>query len=701
MTEQRPSVVRGLLGQLDLGSSALVGRAAKLWGSSIPATAFLAVWGLTLAGFLLFAGRFAIVGVNFHGLPRHDTFLSFWLFALLSIGAGVVWGGRSALAYLAAFPVLMLVEGMDFLPFGQIPVHLFNFLGVGWLLRLVLRGVRELPLPRWPDFLVGCFGAAATIAALYGLAAPSWSNSFVVAFSAFSWNGEMNEFNALWMGHYLLAGCLLYFVVRTETERNGIELLHRVVLVQVILLFVVWVGIMIFLTLQNQEMSQASAFLALLSKQDIAGLGLLPFGYFLGIAAYPSIKPPRARLGYAFVVLCALFIMIISASKAALVAAPVVVICALLRLRATRIPLALALFGGVALLLTVLQFHGQKVSPYALSHSFQLLAKPSELIADSSSYLRMSIWKNSVLLASQFPIGGSGLGSSTTLLPHFQADNFQGSLDWNSYIHPGIEGFDLPTHNVYNCHNDFLEVAVSMGPMAALLLFAIYGFLMLLTWRRPSSPTGNLADRVASGLLLALIGYFLFSLFDSRIASFAGGLVFWQYVALGVWVTIPSDSTPKQSSLWWIPSLAPVLCAIGAIWVLGTSALPNDRVYGTWNWHMRDEDGRFLLAKEAGFVVPPFEELHALTFRLPDSSESDSATLLVQWDDSEPQSLEINKTSEARFPLDRKPDTWHRVRVISEDWCGRGILGLPLGVESYAVAMRKEKGNPPVEAATP
>ena len=137
--------------------------------------------------------------------------------------------------------------------------------------------------------------------------------------------------------------------------------------------------------------------------------------------------------------------------------------------------------------------------------------------------------------------------------------------------------------------------------------------------------------------------------------------------------------------------MMPLLYGIGCAVVLLGNYLPADRTYGVWNWKMRDSQGHFLIAKESQFLIPPFEEIEGLAFKLPEDFDGLDSTVAIQVNNRQVFDFKVSKYEETYFsiaPL-RTPGEWTKVKILGKKWAGRGALGSPLGVKPYALVMRK------------
>lgn len=660
-----------------------------VWNSQVPAQLFYAVWAFVFTGFLFYAARFSFLGFNYYGLPRYPDAWIFWFVGAFCLIIGYLLKTRFVLYYIALLPLIYCIDLTELLRIGNFPVHAFDFLVVGCLLGVLPKN-RRIPLKvEWSSFVVGCFGCVMFISSAYSLIHPSFANSISIIFSVFGWNGDYNEFNGAWMGHNVLAGCVIYlFSVNAPATKFSLKNAIQVQFFVLLFCVAVW---FFYLYISNYSFTHIKGFTAIPNapKHDLAGWLILLFGFFLGMAILGSDSTSKKSRNLVFAFIIATLIYL-SAARSALLVIPIILLLGIVIVENRKSYfLVLAIFASVAL--PTIVFLQKSAIPIA-SSAFSTLTSFSLFSKDISALERFGIWANALMIFLSNPIAGVGLGSSTSLLPHYSWNGFLGTLDWRVYADVNAQPARpfWTTHNVYNAHSDLLEVAASAGLIGLILLLTIFIFSISSLFNKLKE--NNCADRgLIGGLCLGLCGYIIFSQADTRIASFLGSCAMWQFIALGVCSTRTASLPIPASKKWLWPTAMPLIYAICVVVVLVGNYLPNDRTYGVWNWNMRDSQGRFLLAKDAQFVVRPFEKLVALTFRLPEDAPKSESKILVLVDGKEVKEVSVNKSSETIFPLTRDyaSSEWIRIQVNCMDWCGRGAFSSPFGVKPYAVAMRK------------
>ena len=657
----------------------------NLWNSSVPVWLCKLVWGIAIFGFLLFAARFTFLGINFHGLPKNEKFWLFWLVAFSFIGIGWFQWRRVGMLYLLFFPLLLAVDFLKFLPVGQLVIHSLNFIAVGWILRGLIQRLVDFQKLCWADFLVGCIAASATISIFYGLIHPSWVNSFSVAFSAFDWTGEMNEFNSLGMGHNFLAACVLFLILRVNCMGTNFDKLFKIILVQITVCVFLWiVGQMSLNLIQDSKGDEISYAFPFDGKHGVSMYALMSFA--LVLCCFSFRFKNKNSFFFLFLVVATLGMILIGGSKIAWGCLPIIIVLAAMRARKWA-----WLIGIFAIFLIVIIISPEiiKILPDRLSGELQVMS-PQKMSEALTFTYRIYIFQNVLEIIKNFPFSGLGFGSAALFIPHFPIGGFLGGLNWNIYADPDSTYLFFSTHNFYNAHNDFLEIAVSMGLPGLLLFVTLLVFILLLTLEK-NPENSELKTWVSRGIFLVFLSYIAFGSFNSMTTTFPGCIILFQFLALGVCVTTAQKTSNQIHKMWLWPAFVPLVLLIGAIWTFLNGSLPKDQSYGIWNWHMKGEKGAFLLAREAQFVVPPFEKLVALSFRLPEDAPKSESKILVLVDGKEVKEVFVNKSSETIFPLTREyaSSEWIRIQVNCMDWCGRGAFGSPFGVKPYAVAMRK------------
>ena len=656
----------------------------NLWNSSVPVWLCKLVWGIAIFGFLLLAARFTFLGINFHGLPKNEKFWLFWLVAFSFIGIGWFQWRRVGMLYLLFFPLLLAVDFLKFLPVGHLVIHSLNFIAVGWILRGLIQRLVDFQKLCWADFLVGCIAASATISIFYGLIHPSWVNSFSLAFSAFDWTGEMNEFNSLGMGHNFLAACVLFLILRVNCMGTNFDKLFKIILVQITVCVFLWIVGQSLNLIQDSKGDEISYAFPFDGKHGVSMYALMSFA--LVLCCFSFRFKNKNSFFFLFLVVATLGMILIGGSKIAWGCLPIIIVLAAMRARKWA-----WLIGIFAIFLIVIIISPEiiKILPDRLSGELQVMS-PQKMSEALTFTYRVYIFQNVLEIIKNFPFSGLGFGSAALFIPHFPIGGFLGGLNWSIYADPDSTYLFFSTHNFYNAHNDFLEIAVSMGLPGLLLFVTLLVFILLLTFNK--SPENSEFEKwVSSGIFLVFLSYIAFASFNSMTTTFPGCIILFQFLALGVCVTTAQKTSNRIHKMWLWPAFVPFVLLLGAIWTLLNSSLPKNQSYGIWNWHMKDEKGAFLLAREAQFVVPPFEKLVALSFRLPEDAPKSESKILVLVDGKEVKEVSVNKSSETIFPLTRDyaSSEWIRIQVNCMDWCGRGAFGSPFGVKPYAVAMRK------------
>ena len=660
----------------------------NLWNSSVPVWLCKLVWGIAIFGFLLLAARFTFLGINFHGLPKNEKFWLFWLVAFSFIGIGWFQWRRVGMLYLLFFPLLLAVDFLKFLPVGHLVIHSLNFIAIGWILRGLIQRLVDFQKLCWADFLVGCIAASATISIFYGLIHPSWVNSFSVAFSAFDWTGEMNEFNSLGMGHNFLAACVLFLILRVNCMGTNFDKLFKIILFQITVCVFLWIVGQSLNLIQDSKEDEISYAFPFDGKHGVSMYALMSFALLLGCFSF-RFKKIADKTIFTFIIASLILMLILAGSKIAWMCIPIIFVFATIHARKgiwlLGVLLLTALIGlGIYSVIDI-----KSILPKNVIYEIDLMV-PEKMSEAVTFTHRICIYKNVLEIIKNFPFSGLGFGSAALFIPHFPIGGFLGGLNWSIYADPDSTYLFFSTHNFYNAHNDFLEIAVSMGFPGLLLFVTLLVFILLLTFNK--SPENSEFEKwVSSGIFLVFLSYIAFASFNSMTTTFPGCIILFQFLALGVCVTTAQKTSNQIHKMWLWPAFVPFVLLIGAIWTLLNSSLPKNQSYGIWNWHMKDEKGAFLLAREAQFVVPPCEKLVALTFRLPEDAPKSESKILVLVDGKEVKEVSVNKSSETIFPLTRDyaSSEWIRIQVNCMDWCGRGAFGSPFGVKPYAVAMRK------------
>jgi O-antigen ligase len=675
--------------KLMMGPSDLPGplsKAIKVWSGSVPAWLFRGAWGICIFGYLLFAARFAFVGLNFHGLPSQTGSLLFWALGAISFAVGWFQSDRAGLIYLVAFPIVLTVNGLPLLPFTQIPVYILNYLVAAWLLRLLIPGrggrVEFFSQCRWADFLVGCFGAAAFLSTIYGLAQPSWRNSLSIAFSIFGWNWITDEFEGLWMGHNILSGILYYVVLRHSIEKSGFRAAHKALLLQILCVLTAWLSYLIYWKIAGRQESNSVNCFPFLIKHDAAAYGLLAFGYLLGISLFSNARRGATALfgSLGFLLCCFTFF---TGSKAAWA----IILC--------LVPGALLAWNVKKGLLLCLLFSAGVfgLARMATSGSFQNSVASEvnqinpEIAGNVNLTYRLQMYEDAIRLWAAHPLAGTGVGTFGPLAAHMRSGIPPDGAPRNFWV----SSFDYHEFSYFFSHNTYLDILQSMGlPSAGVYVCCLIFLLFISAYRvfDRNPPEINMG----AGLFFALAGFGLFSLFDSRLCQFNSAVPFWTFAAFGVAMTVSSkNADSKVSALWLWPVLAPLAILLAAPIQLAGGSLSRNRDYGTWNFRMKDGEGSLLLAKEARIFIPASDGVTALAFRLPKDAAKEMMEIQIAINGAQPQKLAVRKSDETFIPLDVAPDGGGltQVTVVCEAWCGRGALGSPLGVKPYALAMRK------------
>lgn len=684
-------------------------KVAAVWHSMVPMPLFLSVWGFLLAGFAVHVARFCFLGVNHYGLPRYPEAWVFWVFGVACLTLGYWLGTRFIFYYLALLPLLYSIDVAGVLAVGNLTLHAFDFLAFGCFLGVLRKDRWGGFRADWGSLVVGCFGCVVFIGTVYSLFHPSFANSISVVFSVFGWHGDYNEFNGAWMGHHMLVGCLLYLIcVNAPAAKANLSLAIRTQFFVFLFCLLAW---FVYLIVSGFSFGEVQGFTAIPNapKHDLAGWLVLLFGFYFGMALTGgdgNTKVPNA-LKNLLLAFCAVILIYLSAARSAMMAIPLSVLLGVFLTQKKGLYLMVVAGLGI-LVLPALMFLQRMEVPTAAS-AFATITSLTALTADVSFFERIGIWGNALAIFLANPVIGTGIGSSTSIAPHFNWNGFLGTLDWRVYadVDATPELPFLTTHNVYNAHSDLLEIAASTGLVGLALYLTIFlAIIVSVAWRLKD---GSGPDRgLLAGVLLALCGYLVFSQADTRITSLLGTCAMWQFFALAACATRSESSAEAvRPGLLW-PAALPVLYGLGVFIVLLGNKLPDDRTYGVWNWTMRDPSGHFFLAKEAQFLIPPFEEIEGFSFKLPPESEVGESDVVLRFDDGEPVQLTVGKEGDVFVPIgsQRVRSGWTKVSITSGPWAGRGALGLPLGVKPYSIMMQKVRpegyaGIPDLEDPSP
>jgi len=664
----------------------LAGMISDLWNGSVPRSLLWIVWYTVIVIFLIFAGRFAFIGASFHGLYQHDLFWVFWLISTIFFCISWFQWEKSGITYIILYPILLTIESLKLLPVGQISLHTLNILAIGWIVKGTIHRNIEIKSLQWGDLVIGCFAIVGGFSAFYSLLYPSWVNSLSVAFSAFDWNGEMNDFNALNMGYNFITGCILYIILRTTCIKIGFKAIYIALITQVILLILCWVVLQLVSFNPEFGKNKISPYFPFDSKHTIAMYSVMAFAVIFGRITFRK-KKTTQLIGLAIICFALSIIVFFAGSKIAWVIIFMLFIFILTKKNKWNIIALLTLIIAFVFLFNKLEI--TKLIPDRINVEMRTL-QPVNMTNNVTFTHRIGIYRNVIEIIKNYPFCGLGLGSSPAYISQYPVKGFLGGLNWDTYVNPDSPYLFYSTHNFYNCHNDFLEIIESMGIIGLLLFLIPLVFIFIIT-SNSSAIICIQKEMLYSGIAMCIISYVIFSSFNSMLTTSAGCIIFFEFLALCVCCTTDEKRSKPVPKLFLWPILLPICFFIGASWNLLYGGMPANRNYGIWNWHMRDEKNNFLLAKESQFVIPPFEKLDALAFSLPYDSQKTQAKILISVDGSKPTEVYIQKEREANLVLMKSsnPEKWTTVKVLCDSWCGRGAINSSLGVKPYSVSMRK------------
>lgn len=134
----------------------------------------------------------------------------------------------------------------------------------------------------------------------------------------------------------------------------------------------------------------------------------------------------------------------------------------------------------------------------------------------NSAFERMLLWRNSIELIKENPLSGCGAGNWKLFYPKF-------GIGGTRFIEAGYVHYEHP-------HNDYLLVASEAG-IPALLTYLL--FLFSLAWIAIKRiRAGDMEFMLASGILFAVIGFMLVSIFSFPRMRFYGWMIMGVYAGL-------------------------------------------------------------------------------------------------------------------------------------------------------------------------
>ena len=653
------------------------------FGRQAPRSLCAGVWLVAGIVFALLAVRLLLTTLMIQGLPSHSGFWLVWIFLLVITLLAFGFPEKVAVGYLLALPFLATADELKWGPCANLPEVTFACVCAGWLTRQVFRRDRPAIPATALDLMVGSFALSLALGTLFALSQPSWENSVSVAFSWAAWP-EKTEFNAITMGYAMLAGTMIYFLLRVtfspaDLSRGALRLVMFQVLASGALAVF---GVALALG-NGQPLSRDFVRLPFGSIHNLAGPAVLLLGFLTGswVAARKSSESgPLVSLGVAFL------LVLVSISKAAWLA---ILVLGALFAAAFRGWKAFALAGCAGMVVLLVLRFAIPASSLNVKDHLEALTSPSEWAKNHTVSERLQVWQSAGALIMSHPLTGLGLGSFSFNLESFAPEGFFGSKILADYQNPQAGDLDDPlsqtTFNGLHAHNDLLEMAADLGVPSALLWLAFVLVLMatgIVALKKGGNPT-------AVAVTFCLAGFSVVAGIDARLLSFQDSVLFWQMGAFGV-SALAMTNPQGVAKAAWVSLFAPVALAVGMVLAFGN--LPASRSYGLWNWRLRDEKGGFLLAKNSQFLIYPNEAGTTLAFHMPADCLRPTLQLMVAVDHQKAVETTLLPGGVFRFPLPDFP-TMDRplvVTVQANAWCGRGALGSGIGVKPYAIAMKKE-----------
>lgn len=664
------------------------GAATNVFARPAPRFLSVGIWLAAGAAFSVLGARLLLATLMVQGLPSHQGFWMVWGFLALSAALACFFPDRAALGYLLALPFLAAADELKWGPCANLPEVTFAGVFAGWLARRLFRWSGGGFPASVLDFMVGSFALSLALATLWALVQPSWENSLSVAFSWAVWP-EKTEFNALTMGYAMMAGTMIFFMLRdafppAELSRRAVPIVTFQVLASGGLAVV---GTVLALAHGN-PLARDFVRLPFGPIHNLAGPAILLFGFLVGAwvaSGKAKTAGPCVAVGVAFL------LVLVSVSKAAWIA---VLALAALAAAAFRGWKAFAVAGCLGLVVLLTLRFVVPASFLNLKDHLEALTSPAQWAKNHTVSERLQIWRSAGGLITRHPLGGLGLGSFSFNLESFAPEGFLGSKILADYQNPVIGDLDktLPqtTFNGFHTHNDLLEMATGLG-VPSTLLWLVFVLVLaasgLAALRKGQNPT-------AVAVAFCLAGFAVVASFDARLISFQDSILFWQMAAFGVAALVPaSPLVPARRA--WISLLAPASVVAGAL--LASGSLPSERSFGLWNWRLSDDTGSFLLAKNSQFLVYPEEAGKILAFRMPSDCQRPALQLQIAIDHQIAAKTELEPGEVFRLPIPAAERPL-AVTIRADGWCGRGALGTGIGVKPYAVAMKKEQ---PAPASTP
>jgi O-antigen ligase len=140
------------------------------------------------------------------------------------------------------------------------------------------------------------------------------------------------------------------------------------------------------------------------------------------------------------------------------------------------------------------------------------------MIYQNSTYERLMLWKNSLLMIADHPLVGSGLANWKIFVPAY-------GMGSAKYMSSGGVRFVHP-------HNDFLLIASELGIIGLIIFLTLFIILIYYCFRRIKFATSSTSLITCVALLAGLLIYLLISLFSMPLNRFYPPIMLMLFIAM-------------------------------------------------------------------------------------------------------------------------------------------------------------------------
>lgn len=551
-----------------------------------------------------------------------------------------------------------------------------------WTLRQGFLNRRFFVTSTLAEWFVEVFAALLLVSTALGASYPSFTNSLDMFWSV-PIEHPLSEFEWINISTFMLLGVAFFRIVCWECARTpGIRYAPMWILRASLCILVVFFVFQFVTRIPQPESQDGFGLFSPLQSIHMAGaFALLLLGFFVSFAQATSAEKQGRLLAWISLT-ATLALVAVTFAKSAWLGALAVFGLAAIRRFPWRFTAGVC-FAFLLLFLGARVLVSQPTWPTTEAgirlKSFVTLESWLEQPANKE---RLAVYRNAVDSIVDYPITGVGLGQ------------FRRIQQYLGTVEPGIYA-DAPTYKLpHDTHNQPLQIAAESGLPSLILLVCLFFFIGLNSWKTALRSEGG---DLRWGATLSLFGIIVFSLFAATLTWRVSNVLFWIVAALAYLPTGNKEMKTLRAPKWVVPSsvvLVSLTCIAAIVSSGSLKAIPD--YYGYSQWSFESETGKFLVLREARFLLHPGAGLDDLMITLPSSAPRDSVSRVVyRFDGGEFTEFEISHRNSLLVPLPTDPSHLATIELTSA-WVGsQASLGVGAEKRPFSLSVFPVKTNKP------